>query len=119
MANGRVIETLPRKTRINFTDYVELTELVSAATIPPGTYVSGKIRIDYTDAEIYVEANGESKEAVVKDDMSRGIRSSPAESMAASIGFFPSVIWTMIDSDITMALSTSIPRAMMREAKDI
>ncbi|MDJ0711212.1 MAG: hypothetical protein QNJ14_12510 [Woeseiaceae bacterium] len=66
-ANGRVVETLPRSTRINFTDYVDLTELVTAATIPPATYVSGTIRLDYTDAEVFVEASGESKAADVYD----------------------------------------------------
>ena len=66
-ANGRVVETLPRATRINFTDYVDLTEIVSARLIPPATYVAGTIRLDYSNAEIYVEANGDSKEAVVKD----------------------------------------------------
>lgn len=65
-ANGRVVETLPRTTRINFTDYVDLTELVSAAAIPPATYVSGKIRLDYTDAEVYVADGDGSREAVVK-----------------------------------------------------
>lgn len=73
-ANGRIVETLPRKTRINFTDYVDLTELVTVATIPPAVYVSGIISLDYSNAEIYVEdssagqdpTNG-SKEAVVKD----------------------------------------------------
>ena len=67
MANGRVVETLPRSTRINFTDYVDLTELVTAATVPPGTYVAGTIRLDYSSAEVYVEAAGVSKEAIVKD----------------------------------------------------
>ena len=66
-ANGRVVETLPRSTRINFTDYVDLTEFVTRATIPPGTYVAGTIRLDYTDAEVFVEADGASKEAVVTD----------------------------------------------------
>ncbi len=66
-ANGRVVETLPLKTRIDFTDYVDLTELVTTSTIPPGTYVSGKIRFDYADAEIHVEADGTAKEAVVTD----------------------------------------------------
>jgi hypothetical protein len=37
-ANGRVVETLPRETRINCTDYVELTALESGTTIvPPGS----------------------------------------------------------------------------------
>ena len=73
-ANGRVVETMPRKTRINFTDYVDLTELVTVATIPPATYVSGTISLDYSNAEIFVEDSSVeddpmkgSKAAVVKD----------------------------------------------------
>ena len=66
-ANGRIVETLPRSTRINFTDYVDLTELVTAATIPPATYVAGTIRLSYTNAEVFVEAANESKKAIVKD----------------------------------------------------
>ncbi|MCH8116909.1 MAG: hypothetical protein IIA78_02190 [Proteobacteria bacterium] len=66
-ADGRVVETLPRQTRINFTDYVDLTELVSVATVPPGTYVAGMISLDYSDAEIIVEAAGVSKAAIVTD----------------------------------------------------
>ncbi len=66
-ANGRIVETLPRSTRINFTDYVDLTELVTAATVPPATYVAGTIRLSYTNAEIFIEAANESKEAIVKD----------------------------------------------------
>ena len=66
-ANGRIVETLPRATRINFSDYVDLTELVSVATIPPATYVAGTIRLDYGDAEIFVEADGAAKAAVVTD----------------------------------------------------
>jgi hypothetical protein len=66
-ANGRVVETLPRQTRINFTDYVDLTELVAVASVPPATYVAGTIRFDYTDAEVFVAAGDGSKEAVVTD----------------------------------------------------
>ena len=66
-ANGRAVETLPRATRVNFTDYVDLSEIVSARLIPPATYVAGTIRLDYSNAEIHVEANGESKEAIVRD----------------------------------------------------
>ncbi len=66
-ANGRIVETLPQKTRINFTDYVDLTELVAIASIPPATYVSGTISIDYSDSEVFVEDGDESKAAVVTD----------------------------------------------------
>ena len=66
-ADGRVVEVIPRKTRINFSDYVNLTELVSAAAVPPATYVSGTIRLDYSDAEVFVEASATAKEAIVTD----------------------------------------------------
>ncbi len=66
-ADGSVIETLPNTTRIDFSQYVDLTEFVSAATVPPGVYVAGTISLDYTDAEVIVEANGEAKEAIVVD----------------------------------------------------
>ena len=66
-ANGRTVETLPRSSRINFTDYVDVTELLTAATVPPAVYVAGTITLDYSDAEIFVEADGAAKEAVVTD----------------------------------------------------
>ncbi|MDH3748709.1 MAG: hypothetical protein OER97_10930 [Gammaproteobacteria bacterium] len=66
-ANGLVVATLPRSTRINFTDYVDLTELLTVATVPPDTYVSGTITLDYGDAEVFVDADGNAKEAVVTD----------------------------------------------------
>ncbi len=66
-ANGRIVETLPQATRINFSDYVDLTELVAIAAIPPATYISGSISIDYANAEVFVEADGEAKAATVTD----------------------------------------------------
>lgn len=66
-ANGRTVDVLPSATRVNFTDYVDLTELVTAATVPPATYVSGTISLNYVDAEVFVEAGDQSKEALVTD----------------------------------------------------
>ncbi len=66
-ANGRIVETLPRSTRIDFTEYVDLTELFTAATIPPATYVSGSITLDYSNADIHVEKDGTAEDAVVVD----------------------------------------------------
>jgi len=53
-ANGRTVEVLPQQTRVNFTDYVDLTELVTAASVPPATYVSGTISLNYDEAEVFV-----------------------------------------------------------------
>jgi hypothetical protein len=69
-ADGRVVEVMPGETRINFTDYVDVAELVTAAVVPPATYVAGTINLDYSDAEVIVEASNDvsgSKAAVVTD----------------------------------------------------
>ncbi len=56
---------------------------------------------------------------MVSEEVSSGVRSSAAERTAASTAATPSLICTMIDSDMTMALSTSSPRAMISAASDI
>ena len=61
-ANGAVVDVLPNSTRIDFAQYVDLTEFVSVATVPPGVYVAGTIHLDYSDAEVFVEADGDAKE---------------------------------------------------------
>ncbi|MGB5245273.1 MAG: DUF4382 domain-containing protein [Woeseia sp.] len=67
-ANGATVETLPSNARIDFAQYVDLTEFVTAANIPPGTYVAGTITLDYSDAQVVVEADGAAKDAVVVDE---------------------------------------------------
>ena len=66
-ANGRIVDVMPASTRVNFTDYVDVTELVAAVVVPPATYVKGSINLDYSDAEVVVEAGGAAKAAVVTD----------------------------------------------------
>jgi hypothetical protein len=57
-ANGTTVETLPATTRIDFAQYVDLTEFFTAATIPNGDYVAAKLRLDYGNADITVEKDG-------------------------------------------------------------
>lgn len=66
-ANGRVVETLPRSTRINFAEYVDLSELVAAAAVPPATYIAGSITLDYAGAEVVVEDGDLARPAAVVD----------------------------------------------------
>ncbi|MBT8077729.1 MAG: hypothetical protein KJO31_04095, partial [Gammaproteobacteria bacterium] len=66
-ANGATIELLPNSTRLDFAQYVELTEFFTAAMVPPGVYVAGNITLDYSSAEVSVEADGAAKDAVVVD----------------------------------------------------
>lgn len=64
-ANGAVVETLPVSTRVDFAQLVDLTEFVTAATIPNGAYVEGHIRLDYSNADVTVEVGGEPRAAMV------------------------------------------------------
>ncbi len=66
-SDGAVIEVMPHATRVDFAQYVDLTEFISVATVPPGLYVAGTIRLDYTNAEIFVEDGDVAKEAIVVD----------------------------------------------------
>ena len=58
-ANGASVETLPGTTRIDFAQLTDLADLLSVATMAPGEIVGGKIRLDYSTAEVFVEAGGE------------------------------------------------------------
>ncbi len=53
--NGAVVETLPISTRVDFAQYTEVTEFLTAATVPNGLYVKGSILLDYSNADIQVE----------------------------------------------------------------
>lgn len=61
-ANGAVVETVPLRTRVDFAQYTEMTEFLTAATVPSGVYVKAQMLLDYSTAEIAVE--GESGNAV-------------------------------------------------------
>lgn len=54
-ANGALVETLPLSTRVDFSQYVDLTEFVTAATIPSGKYVKATMILDYSNADIFIE----------------------------------------------------------------
>jgi hypothetical protein len=64
-ADGSTVETLPVRSRVDFAELVDLTEFVTAATIPHGVYVAGTIRLDYTSAAVSVEVGGAPREARV------------------------------------------------------
>jgi hypothetical protein len=51
-ASGAAVETLPGATKVDFTKLVNLTEVLSAGQIPAAAYVSAKLTIDFTNAQI-------------------------------------------------------------------
>jgi hypothetical protein len=54
-ADRTVVQTLPQRTRIDFAQIVDLTEFMTGATIPAGSYVSATLQVDYTNADIRVD----------------------------------------------------------------
>lgn len=55
--NGAVVEALPVLTSVDFAQYVEMTEFLTAATIPVGRYVKATLKLDYLNAVIQVADN--------------------------------------------------------------
>lgn len=53
--NGGVVETVPVKTRVDFAQYADLTEFLTSATVPSGTYTAATMTLDFTNADIEVE----------------------------------------------------------------
>src|SRR6188508_2550881 len=66
-SNGDTVETLPNEARVDFADLADVTEFVTAATIPEGTYVGAKIQLDYADAAVSVEVDGSPQPAEIVD----------------------------------------------------
>lgn len=55
--NGDTVEILPESIRVDFTDYVDLSELLSVQNVPVGSYENVSINVDYSTAEIIVQDN--------------------------------------------------------------
>ncbi len=53
--NGAVVETLPVSTTVDFAQYTEMTEFLTAGTIPNGIYTQATMTLDYQNADIQVE----------------------------------------------------------------
>ena len=51
-AAGASVETLPTVTKVDFSQLVDLTEVISAGQIPAAEYVSATLTLDYTAANI-------------------------------------------------------------------
>jgi hypothetical protein len=54
-ANGAQVSALPLQTRVDFSQYTDMTEFLTAATVPNGVYVAATMTLDYSNADIWVE----------------------------------------------------------------
>jgi len=60
-ANGTEVETIPVTSRIDLTQYTDMTELFNVLTVPTGTYSEVELNVDYSNAEILIEGNNGSE----------------------------------------------------------
>ena len=58
-ADGGSVEMLPATTRVDFAQMTDFSEILSAKDVAPGDFDGGTIRLDYSTAEVHVEAGGE------------------------------------------------------------
>ena len=54
-ADGAIVNVLPATTRVDFAQYTDMTEFLTAAMVPNGVYVKGTLSLDYSNADIWVE----------------------------------------------------------------
>ncbi|HEY1773651.1 MAG TPA: hypothetical protein VGH91_10720 [Gammaproteobacteria bacterium] len=54
-ADGTVVNVLPQTTTVDFAQYSDLNEFLTLADMPLGSYVSGSITLDYSNADIEVQ----------------------------------------------------------------
>lgn len=103
-ADGLVVEALPLATRVDFAQYVDLTEFVTAATVPPGVYVSSAITVDYDSATVLVEQDGDAVAADVRnaDGLPPGVVTADVEMIGArALRVAPGLpSWITLDFDL-------------------
>ncbi len=73
-AAGAAVETLPVSSTVDFTQLVNLTEIISARQIPAAEYVSATLTLDYSNANITAD-----------DGMGNAVPLSPVDSTGAAI----------------------------------
>ena len=80
--NGSIVEVLPESTRVDFAQYVEMSEFLTLATVPSGIYTSATLHLDYNNADIHVEdADGNS----VKVDIINDENGNPVTTLSSNV----------------------------------
>jgi len=83
-SDGTVVETVPATTQVDFTQLVNLSEILSAAEIPAGRYVSVSMTLDYNGASIVVD-NGTMGVPIAQANIINGANSQPLVSPNSQI----------------------------------
>ena len=96
-ADGTVVNVLPTTTTVDFAQYSDLSEFLTLASMPAGTYTSGTITLDYTNADIQVTgATGNAVQVTPVDANGK-----PITTLALSIN---------LDNQAALVLVPGVPR---------
>jgi len=113
-ADGTAVQTLPQRTRIDFSQLVDLTEFVTGATIPSGTYVSATLQLDYSGADIEVD-NGTGSPVKVPPANIRDNRGNPVTTMSMTVKLdnarqlvIAPLVPSLLDLDFNLAASNLV-----------
>jgi hypothetical protein len=74
--DGTVVETLPVTANVDFSQLVNLSEIVSTAQVPVGRYVSVKMTVDFGGATVVVDS-GAGPVTIAADNIVNGATSLP------------------------------------------
>jgi len=113
-ADGTAVQTLPQRTRIDFSQLVDLTEFVTGATIPSGTYVSATLQLDYSGADIEVDSGTGSPVKVPPANI-RDNRGNPVTTMSMTVKLdnarqlvIAPLVPSLLDLDFNLAASNLV-----------
>src|SRR6266446_8668438 len=113
--NTTVVQTLLQKTRVDFARSVDLTEFVTAVTIPAGTYVSVTLNLDYTNADIQVDDGTGTPVAVPPTTNIQDSQNNPVRTLSMSVKFdnarqlvISPLASSLLDLDFNLAASNLV-----------
>ncbi|HYL08206.1 MAG TPA: hypothetical protein VEU76_06630 [Candidatus Udaeobacter sp.] len=113
-ADQTVVQALPQRTRVDFARFVDLTEFVSGATIPAGTYVSASLNVDYTNADIRVDDGTGTPVAVPLANI-HDSQNNPVTTLSMSVTFdnarqlvIAPLVSSLLDLDFNLAASNLV-----------
>jgi uncharacterized protein DUF4382 len=116
-ADGTVVQTLPQRTRVDFARSVDLTEFVTGATIPAGSYVSATLNVDYTNADIRVDDGTGIPVAVPSANILDRLNN-PVTTLSMSVTFdnarqlvIAPLVSSLLDLDFNLAASNLVDMA--------
>ncbi|HYL07918.1 MAG TPA: hypothetical protein VEU76_05175 [Candidatus Udaeobacter sp.] len=113
-ADGTIVQTLPQRTRVDFARFVDLTEFVTAVTIPSGSYVSATLNVDYTNADIQVDDGTGTPVAVLPANI-RDTQNNPVTTLSMSVKLddarqlvIAPLVSSLLDLDFNLAASNLV-----------